>query len=69
MAGFSQEQLDLLEEAIAKGVKIIKYRDKILEYRSLEEMLTLRSLIRKSLGLECTTGKKLISTNKGLGEC
>lgn len=67
MAGFTQELLDKLEAAIAKGVKTIRYRDKWIEYRSLKEMLHLRSEMRKCLGITCKTGKILISTDKGLG--
>ena len=69
MAGWTQSQLDALNDAIAKGVKVVRYRDKWIEYRSLQEMLKLRSEMRKCLGITCKTGKKLISTSKGLGEC
>lgn len=65
--GFTQEMLDKLEAAIAKGVLEIRYRDKWIKYRSLTEMMTIRAEIRKCLGLTCKHGKKLISTNKGLG--
>lgn len=64
---FSQADLDALNDALAKGIKEVRYRDKTLVYRSLDEMLQLRALMRRCLNLDCKTGKKLISTNKGLG--
>jgi len=63
---FTTEQLEALEAAIAKGVLTVKYRDKLITYRSLDEMLKLLSEIKKSLGLSCKGGKILISTSKGL---
>ena len=67
MAGFTQELLNKLDAAIAKGVTEIRYRDKWIKYRSLKEMLELRSEMRKDLGITCKSGKILVSTNKGLG--
>lgn len=64
---FSQADLDALNSALAKGIKEVRYRDKTLVYRSLDEMLQLRVLMRRCLNLDCKTSKKLISTNKGLG--
>ena len=63
---WSQAQLTALEDAIAKGITRVKYRDKEIEYRSLKEMLQLRNEMRKCLGLVCKNGKILASTNKGL---
>lgn len=47
-----QQDLDALEEAIVKGVKVVKYVDKEVTYRSLDEMLRVRDIIRKKLGLD-----------------
>ena len=63
---WTQSQLTALEDAIAKGVREVKYRDKVIVYRSLKEMFTLRNEMKKSLGLTCKDGRKLISTSKGL---
>ena len=67
---WTQAQLTALEKSIAKGVMEVKYRDKVIVYRSLNDMLKLRNEIRKDLGIVCKRGgKKLINTNKGLGSC
>lgn len=51
MTAFTSEQLAALEKAIAEGVYKVKYQDKEVEYRSLSEMITLRNLMRRELGL------------------
>lgn len=57
---FTQENLNLLEQAIVDGVKKVKYSDKEIEYRSLDEMIKLRNMMKKEL---CISTSK---TNKGL---
>lgn len=48
-SGFTMERLQALEEAIAEGALRVKYSDKEVEYRSLEEMLKIRDTMRKVL--------------------
>lgn len=48
---FTQAQLDALESSIADGALKVKYSDKEVEYRSLEEMLKIRDIMRNALGL------------------
>lgn len=48
---YTQAQLDALEAAIAEGALTVKYQDKQVTYRSLDEMMRIRNLIRDSLGL------------------
>ena len=48
---FSQAQLDALEDAITQGALSVKYADKEVTYRSVSEMLRIRDLIRRQLGL------------------
>ncbi len=56
---FSQERLDSLEAAIAEGALKVKYSDKEIEYRSLKDMMKIRDIMRRELGLgKCTTGRK-----------
>lgn len=56
---FTQENLNALEQAIAEGAKRVKYSDKEIEYRSLEEMLKIRDLMKKELGLKnCSSSRK-----------
>lgn len=60
------EDLQALETAIAKGVLIVKYTDKEIRYRSLKEMLELRTIMRRSLGLDgANSGRRLAATSKG----
>ena len=72
---FTEENLSLLEQAIVDGVKKVKYTDKEVEYRSLEEMMKIRNLMRKELckGSSSETSKGLFGGrrinakhNKGL---
>lgn len=46
---YTQEQLDALNAAIAQGVKEVYYGDKRVVYRSLAEMLQIRTLMVKQL--------------------
>lgn len=43
--------LNAIKEAIATGAKRVKYADKEIEYRSLDEMLKAKQLIEDELGL------------------
>jgi len=56
---FTKENLKNLEAAIAEGAQKVKYSDKEIEYRSLKDMLKIRDLMRKELGIgQCSPGKK-----------
>lgn len=50
VAGFNQAQLDALEAAIAQGALMVRYGDKHIQYRSVQEMLHLRNLMKRELG-------------------
>lgn len=63
----TQEDLEQLEEAIAKGVKRVKYTDKEIEYRSIDEMFKVLKEIKKCLGVApCGGGRKFANHSKGL---
>jgi hypothetical protein len=47
---FTQANLDALNEAIADGALRVKYTDKEIEYRSLDELLKIRELMMRDLG-------------------
>lgn len=51
MAEFTQEQYDALIAALAEGVLTVKYQDKMVTYRSLDEMLKLKKVMAEDLGL------------------
>lgn len=64
---WKQEDLNALNEAIAQGVQKVVYRDKTIEYRSLAEMIKIRSMME----VELSPSKKLstriyMRTSKGL---
>ena len=65
---WTQADLDALESAIKDGVKEVEYGDKKVVYRSLDEMLKLRNLMRDCLGLNKPVGGLRVFTNfdKGL---
>ena len=73
---FTLEALAALEKAIGEGVRRVKYSDKEIEYRDLDEMLKARDLMRSTLGLNKKCGQKglfggrriIARHSKGLGE-
>lgn len=48
---FSQAQLDAIEAGIAAGTTSVSYEGKSVTYRSLDEMLRIRDIIMRALGL------------------
>lgn len=66
MTGFTQTGLESLEKAIAEGVLKVKYQDKEVTYRSLEEMLTLRGVMRAELGQTCRSNRRVGVYGSGL---
>jgi len=48
---FTIEQYNTLKAAIAQGSKVVQYADKRVEYRSLEEMLSILKLMEQELGI------------------
>ncbi len=46
---FTQNDLKEIERAIASGRRKVKFNDSEIEYRSIDEMLKIRDLIKKSL--------------------
>lgn len=51
MATFTTAELTALTEAIATGTRRVRYADKEVEYRTLREMIDLRDMMRRELGL------------------
>jgi predicted Co/Zn/Cd cation transporter (cation efflux family) len=66
MASWVQSDLDAINAAIKSGVTKVKYQDKEVTYRSVEEMLIIRDLIRKDLGQTNSTQKITVQFSKGL---
>jgi hypothetical protein len=47
---WEQTDLDAIETAIKTGQLSVSYRDRTVTYRSLDELLKIRALIRDDLG-------------------
>ncbi len=64
---FTQSQLDALDKAIASGTKQVMYGNKLVMYNSVNEMLRVRALMAKELGLTANkTDRKYGEFSKGL---
>jgi len=65
---FTQQQIDALEKAIAEGVSRVKYQDKEVQYRSLEEMQRILKIMKDSVsGSSPSSGLRVVfSHDKGL---
>lgn len=51
-SAFTFKRLEALEEAIATGELTVKYSDKEVTYRSIDEMLKARTIMMNALGLK-----------------
>jgi len=63
---YTQAQLDALEEAILSGASSVSYEGKSVTYRSIDEMLRLRTIMRKALGLLTTPQTFLAQHSRGI---
>jgi hypothetical protein len=63
---YTLAQYTALTSAYAQCVMRVKYGDKEIEYRSLQEMKQIISEMEVSLGLKKQTSKKFIQHTKGL---
>lgn len=60
---YTQEQLDALTAAIVQGALRVKYNDKEVEYRSLNDMLRLQGIMEASLGIGKSTEDRRNTTS------
>jgi len=56
---FTTTQLAAIEEAIASGTLTVKYSDKQVTYQSTTELLRVRDVIRRELGLVATASTRV----------
>lgn len=47
---YTPAQLAAVERAIARGERIVRYSDRTVEYRSVDELMKVRDQIRTELG-------------------
>lgn len=59
MSLFSTAGLNAIEEAIAGGFLEVEYDGKQIRYRSLSELLQIRDMIRRKLGLSEGAGGRM----------
>lgn len=64
---FTLEQYEALKAAVAEGALSVRYADKSVTYRSLDEMLRLLKLMATELGLNASNdgGRIYTSFSKG----
>lgn len=63
---YTESDLEKLESAIAEGARRVRYSDKEVEYRSLNEMLTIRDQMREELGKKDKPSRRVGEFHKGL---
>lgn len=65
---WTPEDLAALDKAIASGAKRIEYKDHVVEYKSLAEMLAARKIIEAQLSLVVIPrgGRIYASVSKGV---
>lgn len=61
---WTADQLAALEESIALGATTVQYTDRTVTYRSLSDMMKLRDLMRRDLGLSGTTDGSIGNGNR-----
>lgn len=64
---YTLEQYEALQAAIAGGELSVRYADRSVTYRSVDEMLKILRLMRDDLGLgaNCNGGRTFTSFSKG----
>ena len=64
----TEADLATLEKAIASGVLVVKYTDKEIRYRSIDDMIKARDFTRRKLGLETLPrgNRRVAQFSKGL---
>jgi hypothetical protein len=65
---WTQAQFDALDTAISMGALTVRYADRTVTYRSLEEMLKIRDMMADELGLSGVLGSSIrkLSYAKGI---
>lgn len=64
---WTQADLDALNKAVASGALSVRYVDRTVQYRSLEEVLAIRRMMLDELGLPNVTGSSVRKLNYSKG--
>ena len=62
---YTSEQITALESAIAEGALRVKYADKEVEYRPLDDMIRILNIMKAQVEGGQVGGRKLAAFNKG----
>lgn len=65
---FTLEEYETLGRAISSGTTSVRYQDRTVTYRSLDEMVRTRNLMARELGLVRGPNRVLASFDKGLAK-
>lgn len=68
MSGFTQQDYQALSRSIASGTLSVRYADRTVQYRSLDEMLRIRNMMALELGIATRPNRVLASFDKGLAK-
>ena len=64
--GWGMNQLNAIEEAIASGVTTVSYNGKSVTYRSLDDLMRIRTVLQSALGLiPVVSGTILVNHDRG----
>jgi len=70
MASWTQKDLDAINDAIAQGALKVKYQDKEITYRSLEDMFAIKAQMQKDLSPSTSgTCRAYARFSKGTSKC
>lgn len=62
---WTTDDLAAIEKAIASGALRVEYNDRTVVYKSMDELLRARTVIRRALGCEKRGGRILVKASKG----
>jgi hypothetical protein len=65
---FTSAQLSNLENAIASGARSVSYEGKTTTFGSLDEMLRVRNIIMRSLGMTNADNSYVVAWDRGYGD-
>lgn len=68
MSDFTQQEYETLNRAIASGTTSVRYADRTVQYRSLEEMIRIRNMMAHELGIARGPNRVFASFDKGLAK-
>ena len=68
MSEFTQAQLDALNTALASGHLEVRYADRTVKYRSLDEMQRVKAMMMRDLNKAKRPNRVLASFGKGFAK-